>query len=451
MSLLYFCPEKKNNANNVKFIDSMKNIYSFWAIFCLFTLFVISCSKDDETTAPVGTQTSTNQTGTTTNTTQTGTTTVTTQTGTTTNTTQTSTTTNTTQTAIVEVIVSGEVNGINLKVTDAPANQNPKTIANVSLKNANTKFEANKHIGKTLYFVLEKNGMPVSDVVEKEIRAGDNTVNLTVKKKKEDGKAAVNIKVTQDGKPVANKKVYGVGGSFKFESITNLLERTNGNEDYISGQVELTGNTNNEGIVRFIFTPEEKNITDYHFFILTEEAPFYLSVDVNLDGSLKEATINIPKKVTVTFVVTDSENETVENATVNINNISLNTDSKGRVMIPLAMATYDYSVTLPCGTNKKGNITISGDKTENVKFTTAERGQVIVENKTDKKCTVKFKGQSYELEAGATKVFMNQKVYNNIYDVDIYVNGKRIEKLYNGMLTCSQKKITFTLNPEDIK
>ena len=429
----------------------MKNIYSFWAIFCLFTLFVISCSKDDETTAPVGTQTSTNQTGTTTNTTQTGTTTVTTQTGTTTNTTQTSTTTNTTQTAIVEVIVSGEVNGINLKVTDAPANQNPKTIANVSLKNANTKFEANKHIGKTLYFVLEKNGMPVSDVVEKEIRAGDNTVNLTVKKKKEDGKAAVNIKVTQDGKPVANKKVYGVGGSFKFESITNLLERTNGNEDYISGQVELTGNTNNEGIVRFIFTPEEKNITDYHFFILTEEAPFYLSVDVNLDGSLKEATINIPKKVTVTFVVTDSENETVENATVNINNIPLNTDSKGRVMIPLAMATYDYSVTLPCGTNKKGNITISGDKTENVKFTTAERGQVIVENKTDKKCTVKFKGQNYELEAGATKVFMNQKVYNNIYDIDFYVNGNRVEKLYNGMLTCSQKKITFTLNPEDIK
>ena len=420
----------------------MKNIYSFWAIFCLFTLFVISCSKDDETTAPVGTQTSTNQTGTTTNTTRTGTTTVTTQTGT---------TTNTTQTAIVEVIVSGEVNGINLKVTDAPANQNPKTIANVSLKNANTKFEANKHIGKTLYFVLEKNGMPVSDVVEKEIRAGDNTVNLTVKKKKEDGKAAVNIKVTQDGKPVANKKVYGVGGSFKFESITNLLERTNGNEDYISGQVELIGNTNNEGIVRFIFTPEEKNITDYHFFILTEEAPFYLSVDVNLDGSLKEATINIPKKVTVTFVVTDSENETVENATVNINNISLNTDSKGRVMIPLAMATYDYSVTLPCGTNKKGNITISGDKTENVKFTTAERGQVIVENKTDKKCTVKFKDQNYELEAGATKVFMNQKVYNNIYDIDFYVNGNRVEKLYNGMLTCSQKKITFTLNPEDIK
>lgn len=429
----------------------MKNIYSFWAIFCLFTLFVISCSKDDETTAPVGTQNSTNQTGTTTNTTRTGTTTVTTQTSTTTNTTQTSTTTNTTQTAIVEVIVSGEVNGINLKVTDAPANQNPKTIANVSLKNANTKFEANKHIGKTLYFVLEKNGMPVSDVVEKEIRAGDNTVNLTVKKKKEDGKAAVNIKVTQDGKPVANKKVYGVGGSFKFESITNLLERTNGNEDYISGQVELTGNTNNEGIVRFIFTPEEKNITDYHFFILTEEAPFYLSVDVNLDSSLKEATINIPKKVTVTFVVTDSENETVENATVNINNISLNTDSKGRVMIPLVMATYDYSVTLPCGTNKKGNITISGDKTENVKFTTAERGQVIVENKTDKKCTVKFKGQSYELEAGATKVFMNQKVYNNIYDIDFYVNGNRVEKLYNGMLTCSQKKITFTLNPEDIK
>ena len=420
----------------------MKNIYSFWAIFCLFTLFVISCSKDDETTAPVGTQTSTNQTGTTTNTTRTGTTTVTTQTGT---------TTNTTQTAIVEVIVSGEVNGINLKVTDAPANQNPKTIANVSLKNANTKFEANKHIGKTLYFVLEKNGMLVSDVVEKEIRAGDNTVNLTVKKKKEDGKAAVNIKVTQDGKPVANKKVYGVGGSFKFESITNLLERTNGNEDYISGQVELTGNTNNEGIVRFIFTPEEKNITDYHFFILTEEAPFYLSVDVNLDGSLKEATINIPKKVTVTFVVTDSENETVENATVNINNISLNTDSKGRVMIPLAMATYDYSVTLPCGTNKKGNITLTSDKTENVKFTTAERGQVIVENKTDKKCTVKFKGQSYELEAGATKVFMNQKVYNNIYNIDIYVNGTKVEKLYNGMLTCSQKKITFTLNPEDIK
>ena len=420
----------------------MKNLYSFWAIFCLFTLFVVSCSKDDETPAPVGTQTSTNQTGTSTKTTQTGTTTATTQTGT---------TTNTTQTAVVEVIVSGEVNGINLKVTDAPANQNPKTIANVPLKNADTKFEANKHIGKTLYFVLEKNGMPVSDVVEKEIRAGDNIVNLTVKKKKEDGKAAVNIKVTQDGKPVPNRKVYGVGGSFRFESITNLLESTNGNEDYISGQVQLTGNTNNEGIVRFVFTPEDKNIIDYHFFILTEEAPFYLSVDVNLDGSLKEATIKIPKKVTASFVVTDSENEAVENATVSINNISLHTDNKGRVMIPLAMATYDYSVTLPCGTNKKGNITLTGDKTENVKFTTAERGQVIVENKTDKKCTVKFKGQSYELEAGVTKVFMNQKVYNNIYDVDIYVNGKRIEKLYNGMLTCSQKKITFTLNPEDIK
>lgn len=426
-------------------------MYSFWAIFCLFTLFVISCSKDDETTAPVDTQTSTNQTGTSSKTTQTGTTTATTQTGTTTSTTQTGTTTSTTQTAVVEVIVSGEVNGINLKVTDAPANQNPKTIANVPLKNADTKFEANKHIGKTLYFVLEKNGMPVSDVVEKEIRAGDNIVNLTVKKKKEDGKAAVNIKVTQDGKPVPNRKVYGVGGSFRFESITNLLESTNGNEDYISGQVQLIGNTNNEGIVRFVFTPEDKNIIDYHFFILTEEAPFYLSVDVNLDGSLKEATIKIPKKVTASFVVTDSENEAVENATVSINNISLHTDNKGRVMIPLAMATYDYSVTLPCGTNKKGKISLTSDKTENVKFPTAERGQIMVENKTDKKCTVKFKGQSYELEAGVTKVFMNQKVYNNIYDVDIYVNGKRIEKLYNGMLTCSQKKITFTLNPEDIK
>ena len=429
----------------------MKNTYSFWAIFCLFTLFVVSCSKDDETTAPVDTQTSTNQTGTSSKTTQTGTTTATTQTGTTTSTTQTSTTTNTTQTAVVEVIGSGEVNGINLKVTDAPANQNPKTIANVPLKNADTKFEANKHIGKTLYFVLEKNGTPVSDVVEKEIRAGDNIVNLTVKKKKEDGKAAVNIKVTQDGKPVPNRKVYGVGGSFRFESITNLLESTNGNEDYISGQVQLIGNTNSEGIVRFVFTPEEKNITDYHFFIITEEEPHYLSVDVDLDGTLKEATINIPKKSTVTFVVTDSENEAVENATVSINNLSLRTDNKGRVMIPLAMATYNYSVTLPCGTNKKGKISLTSDKTENVKFDTAERGQVIVENKTDKKCTVKFKGQSYELEAGATKVFMNLNVYNKIYDIDFYVNGNRVEKLYNGMLTCSQKKITFTLNPEDIK
>lgn len=436
----------------------MKNMYSFWAIFCLFTLFVVSCSKDDETTDPVGTQTSTNQTGTSTKTTQTGTTTATTQTGTTTSTTQTgtttsttqtSTTTNTTQTAVVEVIVNGEVNGINLKVTDAPANQNPKTIANVPLKNADTKFEANKHIGKTLYFVLEKNGTPVSDVVEKEIRAGDNIVNLTVKKKKEDGKAAVNIKVTQDGKPVPNKKVYGVGGSLTFQGIINMIAFAG--EQAAEYQSELKGVTDKDGIIRFLFTPVEKNVTDYHFFILTEEEPHYLSVDVDLDGSLKEATINIPKKVTVTFIVTDSENEAIENASININNIPLNTDNKGRVMIPLAMATYNYTVTLPCGTNKKGKISLTSDKTENVKFDTAERGQIMVENKTDKKCTVKFKGQSYELEAGATKVFMNQKVYNNIYDVDIYVNGKRIEKLYNGMLTCSQKKITFTLNPEDIK
>ena len=438
----------------------MKNMYSFWAIFCLFPLFVVSCSKDDETTDPVGTKTSTNQTGTTSKTTQTGTTSVTTQTGTTTNTTQTGTTsattqtgttTNTTQTAIVEVIVSGEVNGINLKVTDAPANQNPKTIANVPLKSANTKFEANKHIGKTLYFVLEKNGDPISDVVEKEIRAGDNILNLTVKKKKEDGKATVNIKVTQDGKPVTNKKVYGVGGTFRFESITNLLESTNGNEDYISGQVELTGNTNNEGIVRFVFTPEEKNIIDYHFFILTEEAPFYLSVDVNLDGNLKEATINIPKKSMITFTVTDSENEAVADATVSINNISLRTNDKGNLIFSLPMKSYDYSVTLPCGTTKKGKITVDANKVENVKFDTAERGQIIVENKTDKKCTVKFKDKNYELEAGATKTFSKLKIYNIIYDVDFYVNGKRIEKLYNGMLTCSQKSITFSLNPEDVK
>ena len=436
----------------------MKNMYSFWAIFCLFTLFVVSCSKDDETTDPVGTKTSTNQTGTstkttqtgtTTSTTQTGTTTSTTQTGTTTSTTQTSTTTNTTQTAVVEVIVNGEVNGINLKVTDAPANQNPKTIANVPLKNADTRFEANKHIGKTLYFVLEKNGTPVSDVVEKEIRAGDNIVNLTVKKKKEDGKAAVNIKVTQDGKPVPNKKVYGVGGSLTFQGIINMIAFAG--EQAAEYQSELKGVTDKDGIIRFLFTPVEKNVTDYHFFILTEEEPHYLSVNVDLDGSLKEATINIPKKVTVTFVVTDSENEAVENAIVNINNISLKTDNKGRVMIPLAMDKYDYTVTLPCNTNKKGNITLTGDKTENVKFPTAERGEVIVENKTDKKCTVKFKGQSYELEAGATKTFSKLKIYNIIYNVDIYVNGKQIEKLYNGMLTCSQKKITFTLNPEDIK
>ena len=53
--------------------------------------------------------------------------------------------------------------------------------------------------------------------------ASDNIVNLIVKKKKKNGKATVKIKVTQDGKPVANKKVYGIGGALAFQGIINMI------------------------------------------------------------------------------------------------------------------------------------------------------------------------------------------------------------------------------------
>ena len=458
----------------------MKSFYAIVALVCLSVIFVLGCSKDDNSDVTpqkpdVGTtQTGTTQTGTTqTGTTQTGTTqTGTTQTSTTqTSTTQTSTTqTSTTQTSTTEItkqvvkikVTEGDKPASNKKVYGVAGQEALETIKGLlrlgspigkktALQGstdaqgvATFDFKPEKGVKEYYFFVLTDKSPYLQEVqvalngTEKEA-----TIALAGKPQASD-KQVVKIKVTEGDKAVANRKVYAVAGEGAYEGVKNLVGfgKITGQETF-EESVTLKGTTDAQGIATFTFKPES-GIADYHFFVVVDDEPYVKDVTVKLDGTPKEATIALPSNVQVVFTVTDAQNKVVENAKITVDEQTKFTNEKGVATFNLKQnANLSYVAEMPCGTQLKGSVKPTLGAKVAVKFTVAERGEITFTNATDKSCSVQMKGKEYTLNAGESKTVKDLPL--GIYDARFFVDGKEVQKYFACNLTCKEKTHTFTL------
>lgn len=355
----------------------MKSFYSILALMCLTVLFVLGCSKDDTPTPEKPNTGTTTQTPTT----QTGTTqTGTTQSGTTTQTptTQTGTTqTGTTQTGTT---------------TQTPTTQTGTT-----------------QTGTT------QPAQPAQQVVK--------------------------IKVTEGGKPLADRKVYGIAGDLAFQGIKTEIANWQGQNPAFEGSVSLIGTTDAQGMVTFTFK-RDQNVPDYYFFVVTAEEPFVQEIALTLDGKPKEGTIALATKVQVSFTAVDSENKPVKDAKITVDEQSRYTNEKGVATFVLKDNTdFAYVAEMPCGTQAKGTIKTKDGAKFTVKFTVAERGEITLKNNTGKACVVKMNGKEYQLNAGESKVVKGLTL--GIYDAHLFVDGKEVNKYYACQLNCQSKTYTF--------
>jgi len=355
----------------------MKSFYSILALMCLTVLFVLGCSKDDTPTPEKPNTGTTTQTPTT----QTGTTqTGTTQSGTTTQTPTTQ--TGTTQTGTTQ---SGTT-------TQTPTTQTGTT-----------------QTGTT------QPAQPAQQVVK--------------------------IKVTEGGKPLADRKVYGIAGDLAFQGIKTEIANWQGQNPAFEGSVSLIGTTDAQGMVTFTFK-RDQNIPDYYFFVVTAEEPFVQEIALTLDGKPKEGTIALATKVQVSFTAVDSENKPVKDATITVDEQTRYTNEKGVATFVLKDNTdFAYVAKMPCGSEAKGTVKTKDGAKFTVKFTVAERGEITLKNNTGKACVVKMSGKEYQLNAGESKVVKGLTL--GIYDAHLFVDGKEVNKYYGCQLNCQSKTYTF--------
>ena len=246
---------------------------------------------------------------------------------------------------------------------------------------------------------------------------------------------------TEGGKPLADRKVYGIAGDLAFQGIKTEIANWQGQNPAFEGSVSLIGTTDAQGMVTFTFKRNE-NIPDYYFFVVTAEEPFVQEITLTLDGKPKEGTIALATKVQVSFTAVDSENKPVEDATITVDEQTRRTNEKGVATFVLKDNTdFAYVAKMPCGSEAKGTIKTKDGAKFTVKFTVAERGEITLKNNTGKACVVKMSGKEYQLNAGESKVVKGLTL--GIYDAHLFVDGKEVNKYYGCQLNCQSKTHTF--------
>ena len=251
----------------------------------------------------------------------------------------------------------------------------------------------------------------------------------------------VKIKVTEGGKAVADRKVYGIAGDLAFQGVKTEIANWQGQNPAFEGSVSLIGTTDAQGMVTFTFK-RDQNIPDYYFFVVTAEEPFVQEITLTLDGKPKEGTIALATKVQVSFTATDSENKPVKDAKITVDEQTRYTNEKGVATFVLKDDTdLAYVAEMPCGSQAKGTVKTKDGAKFTVKFTVAERGEITLKNNTGKACVVKMSGKEYQLNAGESKVVKGLTL--GIYDAHLFVDGKEVNKYYGCQLNCQSKTYTF--------
>lgn len=319
--------------------------------------------------------------------------------------------------ATVEVTVTGSsLDNVKVEVLRQRQERVFEEVDEGNLVGGKVSLDVKKYIGSELYFVLKNKNTDeeVSERVKITITEGKNVVALVYASKV----YTANITVTQNNAPLASQKVYALSG-VEFSSFVSMATFAGSVYDTFVQSVEelykTKATTNAQGIATF----ENLKSGQYTFVVLTRTAPYYKSIQLNMNGTAQAGTISlsgsnnqggISSKVQVMFFVVDTDFNKISNATVEIGGVTIKTDEKGFVEFQgQPNSTYSYKITTECGDVKTGTIETSiVYHQELVKFQSQE-GTISITNNSNggNPYTIKVGDKSWRLEAGKT---LNVKV-----------------------------------------
>lgn len=326
-------------------------------------------------------------------------------------------------------------------------------VAEGSLTNGKASFDVKKYIGKELHFVLKNKTTNeyVSERVKVTITEGKNTISLTYAPKV----YTANITVTQNNAPLANQKVYALS-VFEFNSLkamTNFASSFTIFEQTVESTFKTKSITNSQGVAIFEnLKPQFSNLSQYTFVVLTKTAPYYKSVELNMDGTAQSGTILLSEsaqggttngKTSVRFWLSGEKGEIILDATVQINGKTGYTNTNGMVMFEdmPENTNLEYTIT----TKKCKKITKGVHRTGKANTTTTvhlntidpEEGKMVIKNNSSNPYTVKIGSQSWVLE-GKDSIILNGEL-NTEYTVSWKQNSGYL--IYP---TTGSKNIAFT-------
>ena len=277
--------------------------------------------------------------------------------------------------ATAKITVSGVTNGVKVIVATSTFKSSHVAVKEATVSNGSATIDVSEYMGRKLYFIVEKDNEYLSTEVEKTIAEGDNSIALTATAKD----YTVKIKVVSNGTAVSGKKVYATA-SYNFDGIKYLITLSRGDESRITPSLVKVVASNGQGIATFEnLRPEVSNLNRYTFFVVTNESPYYKQVELTLDGTAKESTINLQgtnnggggnnngsgnnnggnnnsrSEREITFSVLYRNGKPAKDAEMTINGKTLTTDEEGNVKFKLPnQGNFPYVVESLCGALKRG-------------------------------------------------------------------------------------------------
>lgn len=367
--------------------------------------------------------------------------------------------------AAAEVTVTGaSPENVKVKVFEQIQERVFQEVAENDLVGGKVSIDVRKHIGKELYFVLKNktNDEDVSERVKITIAEGKNTVSLAYAPKV----YTASITVTRNNTPQPNVKVYALSG-IEASSFRTFAATASINYNLYVQTVEKTFKTyaltNAQGIATFEnLKPEYVNLMQYTFVVLTQTAPYYQSVQLNMNGTAQAGTISLSRsnnqgggtnnKIPVGFNVYDTDYTPLENATVVVGGVSGKTDKEGYVEFRgEPNAAYDYQVVSECGEVKSGTIrTGVSSHQQYVTGFTPQEGTISITNNSNgsNPYTITIGTQTWRLEAGRTlgvKVKLGKQYQVEWKQISGYLfypttGSKTVSP------TCQNKKVTVSFS-----
>lgn len=365
--------------------------------------------------------------------------------------------------ATVEVTVTGSsLDNVKVEVLRQRQERVFEEVDEGNLVGGKVSLDVKKYIGSELYFVLKNKNTDeeVSERVKITITEGKNVVALVYASKV----YTANITVTQNNAPLANQKVYALSG-VEFSSFASMATFAGSVYDTFVQSVEelykTKATTNAQGIATF----ENLKSGQYTFVVLTRTAPYYKSVQLNMNGTAQAGTISLsgsnnqgggttpiptPKgKASVLFWLSGPNGEIILDATIEVNGVVKRTNTNG-------MATFNdmpentninYVITTKTckkvtrGTHRTGNAnTINTVRLDTID---PEEAELILQNNSSNPYTVTIGSRNWVVD-GKSSIKLSGNL-NTSYEVSWKQNSGYLIYPTTGSEevspTCSNKTI----------
>ena len=224
-------------------------------------------------------------------------------------------------------------------------------------------------------------------------------------------------------------------------------------EQTVESTFKTKSTTNSQGVAIFEnLKPQFSSMPRYTFVVLTQTAPYYKFVELNMDGTAQSGTISLSGsvqggstngKTSVRFWLSGEKGEIIIGATVQMNGKTGYTNTNGMVTFDdmPENTNLEYTITtkkckkITKGVHRTGN----ANTTTNVHLNTIdpEEGKIVIKNNSSNPYTVKIGSQSWVLE-GKDSIILNGEL-NTEYTVSWKQNSGYL--IYP---TTGSKNITFT-------